>query len=422
VYASASKLGATKNSLLKGNKAGTGSAKDSQNNTTKNNNSVVSGGNSKENTSSTPGKAEADYTVNKQVVSTIEVHEKYDRKDRSWKWDTISTGKTEMNVYTPAEKTLTSEPTVAAHPAPSAPVYKQPTITVKDEIVAANEIVPASAMSVNANDKLENDNLVPLSNFKVASKQSNYSSTNLIEQMIQNAKVNVGQAKFYGGVIGGLNTSLSGNNSMWGFQLGLSGLLSLNERWGIVSELKFMQRFNSKAVANNGFENLDSATVDNVTTYTWDSVNRSFNFPTVSAVELPLYIKYTLSRFNFHAGMNLTYNFAIKNVEENSFKIRQVNNEGPVMQGAVNYSFDNGVPKIELTDFSSRFSLGYLFGMGYQLSPALQLDVRMTKAFADNAKTNGAKELSKKIYNQPSVQVNLNYRFSSNKFKPYRKQ
>lgn len=92
------------------------------------------------------------------------------------------------------------------------------------------------------------------------------------------------------------------------------------------------------------------------------------------------------------------------------------------MQGAVNYSFQGGVPRIDVRDFSSRFSLGYMFGVGYQFTPAIQLDVRMTKSFWDNAKTDGAKEVSKRLYDVPSVQVNLNYRFGRSKFRPYHKQ
>jgi hypothetical protein len=433
-YASATKLGKTKDSALKtAVRNAKNNAANTAKNTTNHNNAVVASGTAA-NTTETKPAVQPDYTLGKKTISTLQVRQSYTQKDgkKVEKIDTISTGKAEMDVLTPILKDVASNnPTQ-----PSAPnAHKQPTITVKDEIVANNSngnsndiasnsnVVPASAMSLNAN-KLENgETLVPLANYKVSSKQqgSNYDRTNLIEQMIQNAKVNVGTAKFYGGVIGGLNSSLSGNNSMWGFQLGLSGLLSLNERWGVVSELKFMQRFNNKAISNNGYANLDSSAATGSMVYTWDSVNRSFTFPTVSAIELPVYIKYSLNRLNFHAGMNLTYNFSIKNIDMKEFTIRQTNNEGPVMEGAVNYSFDNGVPKIEVADFSSRFSMGYLFGVGYQLSPALQVDVRMTKAFTDNAKTDGAKELSKRVFNNPTVQVNLNYRFSNNKFKPYRK-
>jgi len=381
------------------------------------------------------GNVNPDYLVSKQLVPTIEVRETYDRKE-GWKLDTISKGRAEMEVLTPAEKSFTNTLTgnSAEKQGPAEPANKaqepvtatakrsRPMITVREEDNIPTPVVPSSAMALNTNTE-NSETLVPLANFKVSSKQSsNYARTGFIEQMVKNAKVNLGSAKFYGGIIGGVNTSLSGNNSMWGFQLGLSGTLSLNERWGIVSELKYLHRFNSKPLRNDGYSNLDSsAAINNMVTYTWDSVNRSFKFPVVSAMELPVYIRYSLNRLNFHAGMNLVYNFTVNNIDIDSFGIRMRNNEGPVLQGAVNYSFQDGVPRIAIEDFASRFSIGYLFGVGYQFTPAIQLDVRMTQPLWDNAKSNGAKQVSKQLYNVPSVQVNLNYRFGNNKFKPYRK-
>jgi hypothetical protein len=44
--------------------------------------------------------------------------------------------------------------------------------------------------------------------------------------------------------------------------------------------------------------------------------------------------------------------------------------------------------------------------------------MRMTQNLADNAKTTGAKKVSKELYSSPSLQLNLNYRFSSNKNRP----
>ncbi|RYE21637.1 MAG: hypothetical protein EOP51_15130, partial [Sphingobacteriales bacterium] len=141
-----------------------------------------------------------------------------------------------------------------------------------------------------------------------------------------------------------------------------------------------------------------------------------FNYTTVSSIELPIAIKYSLKRLNLFGGGNLVYNFGVSNVTEYSYKY--TGQEAPAAFGTVTYTMENGAPKITINDFKSRFSVGYLIGAGYQLSPAMQLDIRLTQNVWDNAKTTGAKLISKDIYKVPSIQINMSYRFSSNKNRP----
>jgi hypothetical protein len=44
----------------------------------------------------------------------------------------------------------------------------------------------------------------------------------------------------------------------------------------------------------------------------------------------------------------------------------------------------------------------------------------MTQSVWDNAAGAGAEKVSKEVFQVPSLQFNMSYRFSSNKYKPYR--
>ena len=82
---------------------------------------------------------------------------------------------------------------------------------------------------------------------------------------------------------------------------------------------------------------------------------------------------------------------------------------------AINYNFDKTAPEVTIDDFSARFGLGYMFGAGYQLTPASQLDLRVVQTLLDNASGRGANRVSNTLYKSPSLQLTYSYRFSSNR-------
>ena len=350
-----------------------------------NTSSIIASANT--NTANKQGQGPQQPAKEKILINKIETKEKYSRAT-GWKKDTISTGKVEWQ--------------------------KEEMLAKVEEKPADNTIVPAASMSLKANNET---NLVPLADYKVSGKQAHYEKVNRFAEMVQNAKMRMGTVRFYPGVIIGANTSLAGQNSLYGFQLGATGTLSLNDKWGILTELKYVQRLRKDSKLDDNFINELDSTVSpsNQKLYTYDSTQHYFNYTNVSSIELPVAIKYSLKRLNLFGGGNLVYNLGVANVTEYSYKYSQ---EIPAMSANINYEWVNGAPKITVTDFKSRFSIGYLIGAGYQLSPAMQLDIRLTQNVWDNAKTEGGKLISKDLYKMPSLQINMSYRFSSSKNKP----
>jgi len=66
-------------------------------------------------------------------------------------------------------------------------------------------------------------------------------------------------------------------------------------------------------------------------------------------------------------------------------------------------------------DFNSRFGMGYVAGIGYQVAPMVQLDLRVGQTVWDNAKTPGAQKVSRDIYYKPNFQISASWRFGKDK-------
>ena len=119
--------------------------------------------------------------------------------------------------------------------------------------------------------------------------------------------------------------------------------------------------------------------------------------------------RYCIGNFNFFAGGNLVYSFAINTGDY------RPDPPAPVFVTAT--SNDNKA-KVDPNDFnSSRFGLGYMFGVSYQVSQKVTLDLRDVQTFWDNSKTEGAKYISSQLYRSPSFQISLGYRIGGNKDK-----
>lgn len=362
--------------------AGTSAASKTENT---NNNNIVASANTK--TENKQSQAPQQPVAEKILINKIETKEKYSRAT-GWKKDTISTGKVEWQ--------------------------KEAVLAKAEEKPADNTVVPAASMSLKANS--EESNLVPLADYKVSGKNEHYEKVNHFAEMVQNAKMRMGTVRFYPGLIVGANTSLSSQNSLYGFQLGATGTLSLNDRWGIFTELKYVQRLRKDGRFDDNYKTgiTEYTNTANQSITQFDSTEHYFNYTTVSSIDLPVAIKYSLKRLNLFGGGNLVYNFGVSNVEE----VRRDYKDQEAVTATIKYEFVEGAPKITVEDFKSRFSVGYLIGAGYQLSPALQLDIRLTQNVWDNAKTQGAKLISKDLYKTPSLQINMSYRFSSSKNRP----
>lgn len=237
-------------------------------------------------------------------------------------------------------------------------------------------------------------NLVLLSSQKVRSRRTNAWDAQRFQDVVRDIKFNLSQVKFYPGLVVGYNNYLLKNTTFNGFHLGVSGLFTFGEQWGMMTELKYFQR------ANKDFALYDNYYVPVGNLYS--KVEHFFKFSSIQSIEMPVAIRYTANRLNIFTGPNFGYNFNI-----NPEKIEQ----GGYQAEPLNYSVPLA-PSIFLDDFRQRFSVGGLLGLSYAVTPALQLDLRATKNFWDNAKGAGAEKISRELFRPYSFQISMGYRFS----------
>lgn len=266
---------------------------------------------------------------------------------------------------------------------------------------ASNEVQPQSGMKQQLTvAEADSKGLTNLSSKKVKSSKSGMYSSDAFRQRIENTKFRLQQVRFYPGITFGMNSFLFGPSSMMGgYQVGMSGIVKFDEKWSMLAELKFIQRFNQNMKVSDNYWKIGTITGNE---YEANFIEHYFKFSTVNSVELPLAIRYAYKRLQCFAGGNFVYNFNV-NPEEVT-RMYEVN----TYQGN---SFErNTVTTIAVDDFGSRFSIGYLLGAGYEVTPAFLVDLRMTNNFWDNAAGSGPRKVSKQLYYQPSFQLSVTYR------------
>ena len=139
--------------------------------------------------------------------------------------------------------------------------------------------------------------------------------------------------------------------------------------------------------------------------YLQGNVRHFFRFTSLQSIEMPLALRYAAGRLNLFGGLNLAYHFAV-NADEQTFRPADTayipfNNPNKIKGQGVRYD-----------DFKARFALGGLLGISWEISPSIQLDLRASKDLWDNAYGLGAERVSTELYNAPSMQFSLFYRFS----------
>lgn len=233
------------------------------------------------------------------------------------------------------------------------------------------------------------------------------------DEVKDNVKYDIGHAQFYMGVAGGANYSVSNNNSFTGFQFGATGELVFNKHLSLMGELKYFNRSGARKMVDDSYvkemarPDSSSASVNYFTVFT-DSSHRYFNFSTLHSFEMPVTLRYAIRKFYLMTGINLAYYLGV-NVEEIGTKYTlpsksiSINAGQPILRDT---------RELDINDFGSRFAMGYVFGAGYQVSPSVQVDLRIVNTFWDNAGSSGAKHLSKDFYKIPSIQLTIGYQFN----------
>ncbi len=287
-------------------------------------------------------------------------------------------------------------------------------------IIPASQTVPnASTATASAS---ENSNLVSLSKFKVSSRHYAFWDADRIDAAINKFKFNLARVQMYPGLMAGINGSFFTPNSLGGFQVGLTSLFVLNDWWSLLTELKYLHRFNTGSTVRDDYTSVTNGSVNFTTVgsqsykeYWWteENVDHYFNYEVIKTFEVPLALRYSWGRFYAQGGLNFVYSTKIDAKEVTHFKgnltprhdLRPATHDDePFVKD------DHALVKIE--DFGSKFGTGYLLGAGFSFTPAVYLDFRLAQSFWNNAKTEGAKQISRDLLRTPSIQLSVGYRFA----------
>ena len=303
---------------------------------------------------------------------------------------------TEFHVDTISIETLTEELGMNA-PAASSPeaVAKKSNLgnMISNTVGADNAPILPGAAANAAN--------TPAAAAKTATATKNTSSVSPVEKLkeeFNDVKTKVSLIRFAPGLTAGINGTFFGPNSFKGFQFGLTGELFFNDDLGLMTEFKYFHRINNDYQVNDNYYNY-------LNNGTKQLMLNSYSFSTLHSLEMPISIRYNKGNFTFFAGGNIVYSFSI-----NTGAATIASPAGPVATSIPASQANDNAPKLNTSDFNSRFGLGYLFGFAYKVSPNVTLDLRDVQSFWDNAKDGGAKSVSTQLYKSPSFQFSLNYR------------
>ena len=212
--------------------------------------------------------------------------------------------------------------------------------------------------------------------------------------------------QFAPGLTGGINATFFGPNSFKGFQFGVTGNFIFGDNVSAMAEVKYFHRINNDYSLN---DNYSSYTQVGPGQWSKQQLSNSYSFSTLHSVELPITLRFVKSHFNFYAGGNFVYSFAI-----NTGKSELPSTLAPVLVSSVG---NENTPKVQQSDFNSRFGIGYIAGISYEVYPNVTLDFRNVQTVWDNGASQGAKYISNQLYKSPSFQVSVGYRLGNNKKK-----
>lgn len=256
-------------------------------------------------------------------------------------------------------------------------------------------------------------NLVPLANYKVASRKMDPSKFN---QLIQNTTQGIsnyfdGTNKFYAAILLGGNAFV-GNPGAFGMQFGIAGLYQLSERLTLGAEIKFANHYFSNYTINDqsiGYADVSSQQVPGVGWLfngTQTTTTSAYRVNSFSALEFPITLSYSLGRVSVFGGLNLSYAFPVQWEKTNTLSVQKVNST----ESSDKSPFVGSTPTMnEQKDFSSRMGVGYVGGVSYDVSRRISLDARMTQNLWTNY--NGNAKAVNDLFKTPTFQFSIGYFF-----------
>jgi len=255
--------------------------------------------------------------------------------------------------------------------------------------------------------------LVPLANYKVNSRKVDPSKFNQLVMSTTQGISNYfdGTNKFYAAILLGGNAFI-GNTGAFGMQFGIAGLYQLSERLTLGMEFKFANHYFSNYSINDKSISYDNISSQQVSGIEWlfkgtqTTTNTAYKVNSFSELQLPVTLNYSFGRLSVLGGLNLAYAFPIKWSTSNNVVIEDVS----TTENSSSNPFLNTDSKIDNSkDFSSRFGLGYVGGLSYDLSRKVSLDARVTQNLWSSY--NGGADNISKLFKTPTFQFSISYFF-----------
>lgn len=275
------------------------------------------------------------------------------------------------------------------------------------------KVMPSASLGERTLSRKEIVSLVPLNQYKVASRRVDPGKFN---QLVQNTSQGIsnyfdGSRNFYAAVMIGGNASF-GNPGAFGMQFGIAGLYSLSERLTLAAELKYVNHYFSNYTVEDQsvtFENVNGQQMGGAQwlfSGTQNTTTSAYKINSFSALEMPVTLSYSLGRLSIFAGANIAYAFPIqwnKTTTFNTTNVQQTQeqNQNPFREAYFKLN--------EQKDFESRLGLGYVWGANYEISRKISLDVRVNQILWDNSGSNT--DAVSRLLHIPTMQFSLGYYF-----------
>ncbi|HRP89919.1 MAG TPA: outer membrane beta-barrel protein [Edaphocola sp.] len=265
----------------------------------------------------------------------------------------------------------------------------------------ANDISIAANTSNNI-EIIQENNLVPLNNYKVNDKSIS-SSKKLIAQFQDFIDDYFkGIKPYYFGSSIGVQTAFS-NPQQYGFHIGLAAFYDFKERWTLGTEIKYLHnKFNNQAwkdiyyqYSQQSIDNSGSQPIYNAYRQGYANI---YHLQSASYFELPVTLRYQLNKLSFMGGLLVNYMNNIK------YKIEPQQLEGNGTWVAGPKKFENTSPIIQNTDLKNRVGLGFTIGTLYDFSKNTSLDFRINQNILNNKNLKTAA-----FYNTTSFQLSFYY-------------
>jgi len=269
---------------------------------------------------------------------------------------------------------------------------------------AASILAPSLSSNNTVSVAESNVSVAPLSEYKVASTTAQKGSFAKHFYDVLSNYLSMEKPYYFSAAIG-MNSTLS-TYMPTGYHFSIGGYYELKERLTIGAELKYSHQGllpQNILESFKSYENQTSTVVNGQTMYSATEYNKqnSYQLDNITSFEIPVTLRYQLSKFSVFGGLQATY---FSPVKYTSILNKDMESAKTVLSETALVS---GSGKINQQDFRSRMGLGYTAGIVYDLSKNISLDMRISHTLWTNV--NKTSQLSTQLYQYPNVQFSLFY-------------